>query len=139
MPYRQQQDRPEDIVVSFPIIDLKTYCMGKDPEGILETLSKVTWDLIKFPLTASRQVVTGDDARGFITIGHIVEFNEEDYTMTVSIFGKYADLANEFQDPTAYPVLYPRTITGSHGYPVIQSINLGDIQDFDYLLKPRRR
>lgn len=133
-----QQDRPQDVVVTFPIIDLKTYCKGKDPDGILDTLKTVTWDLINFPLTASRQIVTGQDSRGFVTIGHVVGFNPEDCTMTVSIFGKYEDLAREFQDVGSETVIYPRTVEGKHS-PIIQSINIGDIQDFEYLTRPRRR
>lgn len=125
-------DRPQNVIMSIPLIDLKVYKRrNDDPDKTYDTIGEIPWDLIDFPVQTSRQNVLNDpNARGMTVIGYIDSVDSEYFN--VVIFGKYAELVSTFEDP----VLVPKTTINNNGRAVINSIQIGPLENFEYLTRP---
>ena len=129
-----QNYRKENVVVSVPLVDIKTYNRYfDDPDGVKQTLDEINWDLMAFPVIVYRKHVTGNpEMKGTSTIGAVNSFDKENNNFIISVFGKYEDVVSEFEDI----VVMPRVTLSASGRSIVVGLIVSPLSDFEWMLRP---
>ena len=132
---KNDENRLQNMSIKVPLADPTVYNRFiSDGDLVIDTIAKVTWDLINFPIQMQRAYVTGDaDSKGTYTIGYVDSYDSETNMFTLVIFGRYVDIVAEFENPLVLPRVFL-----SEGYCVIQNLLLGQEEDFEYLTHPQQ-
>lgn len=128
-----QYERPQNVIMSVPMIDIKVFKGRNDPDKIYDTMGEIPWELLSYPVQVARQLIFDDaNSRGTVTIGYIDGIDSDMFTVVV--FGKFADKVSTFEDV----VVVPKVHMNQEGKAVISSMQIGPQESFRYLTKPPR-